>query len=312
METNKPLIGDDSFDTLNRIIFDYYFSLSSIAASKGKYTIASNYLSELLKTDDESVIVFDLQAKIAAQQGKFKEAEFLWKKCLKTEPDNPCYIAALNRINKIASSKSVRFYYLFKLVKVIITVFLITVLLFFYFYDRVDRKQQLTFIVGQNEAMISKVEDIINPKASDSELLVRISDKMRPINGITVESNNNEIAIYFNEGLFSRGDNIKSNHLSTLDIISQTLSSFAGRVIVQIIGSTDSTPITFSNNFKNNDDLSISRAKAVFDRVYATSRIPREDLMIGSLSESNSKFTNDTPENRMKNRTVIIKISKKK
>jgi flagellar motor protein MotB len=77
----------------------------------------------------------------------------------------------------------------------------------------------------------------------------------------------------------------------TLEKISQTLSPYAGQLNVKIIGSTDNTPISFSNAFKTNDDLSISRAKAVFDRVYESSRIPREDLMIGSLSESNTHIS---------------------
>lgn len=311
MKIDTFLSNEDNISKLNKLIFDYYFALSTIEASKGQFSLASSYISELLKSNGESSIILDLQAKIAAQQGKFREAEFLWKKCLKAEPDNPDYIAAQNRINKIISSKSVRFYYLFNLLKVVTIVSLIIFLLFFYFYERIDRKQQLEFIIMKNEAMISKVEDTVNLKGTFNELLLSISNKMKVISGITVENKNNEITILFNEGLFSRGDNIKSNQLLTLDIISQTLSPHAGQVLVKIIGSTDSTPILFSDSFKNNDDLSISRAKAVFDRVYESSRIPREDLMIGSLSESNSRFTNDTPENRMKNRTVSIKISQK-
>lgn len=311
MEIKTSFLSDDILGKLNRVIFDYYYSLSTIAASKGKYTQASDYLSELLKSEEESVIVFDLQAKIAAQQGKFREAEFLWKKCLKAEPDNPDYIAALNRINKIASSKSYRFYYPFKLLKVVTIGFLIIILLFFYFYERVERKQQLAFIVSQNNEMLSKIENTINPKAPENELLLSISAKLSTIDGITVDSENNEITILFNEGLFVRGDKIKSDQNITLDNISQTLSPYAGQIIVIIIGSTDNTPISFSNAFKTNDDLSISRAKAVFDMVYKSSRIPREDLMIGSLSESNTLFPNDTQENRMKNRTVFIKISPK-
>jgi len=311
MEIKKSFLSDDILGKLNRVIFDYYYSLSTIAASKGKYTQASDYLSELLKSEEESVIVFDLQAKIAAQQGKFREAEFLWKKCLKAEPDNPDYIAALNRINKIASSKSYRFYYPFKLLKVVTIGFLIIILLFFYFYERVERKQQLAFIVSQNNEMLSKIENTINPKAPENELLLSISAKLSTIDGITVDSENNEITILFNEGLFVRGDKIKSDQNITLDNISQTLSPYAGQIIVKIIGSTDSTPISFSNTYRTNNDLSISRAKAVLEKVYASSRIPREDLMIGSLSESNTLFPNDTPENRMKNRTVFIKISPK-
>lgn len=311
MEIKTSFLGDDILGKLNRVIFDYYYSLSTIAASKGKFTQASDYLSELLKSEEESVIVLDLQAKIAAQQGKFREAEFLWKKCLKAEPDNPDYIAALNRINKIASSRSYRFYYPFKLLKVVTIGFLIIILLFFYFYERVERKQQLASIVSQNNEMLSKIENTINPKAPEKELLLSISAKLSTIDGITVDSENNEITILFNEGLFNRGDDIKSDQQITLDNISQALSSYAGQVVVKIIGSTDNTPISLGNAYKTNEDLSIYRAKAVFDMVYKSTRIPREDLMIGSLSESNTLFPNDTQESRMKNRTVFIKISPK-
>lgn len=311
MEIKTSFLSDDILGKLNRVIFNYYYSLSTIAASKGKYTQASDYLSELLKSEEESVIVFNLQAKIAAQQGKFREAEFLWKKCLKAEPDNPVYIAALNRINKIASSKSYRFYYPLKLLKVVTIGFLIIILLFFYFYERVDRKQQLAFLVSQNSKMLSKIENTINPEAPENRLLLRISAKLSTIAGITVDSENNEITILFNEGLFNRGDNLKSDQRIILEKISQTLSPYTGQVVVKIIGSSDNTPISLGNSYKTNEDLSIYRAKAVFDMVYTSSRIPREDLMIGSLSESNTLFPDDTQENRRKNRTVFIKISPK-
>jgi flagellar motor protein MotB len=311
METKKPLLEHDTLSKLDKIIFNYYFSLSSIAASNGNYSLASDYLSELLKSEEESVIVIDLQAKIAAQQGKFREAEFLWKKCLKAEPDNPEYFAALNRINKVLTSKSVRFYTLFNLLKITTVFLLILILLFIFVFEIFQQEQHMTFIKEQNQEMISKIENLINLKASENKYLLDITDKMKSINGITVESNSNEISIYFNDGLFSKADIMKTNYLKTLDIISKTLSPYSGRIMVKVIGSTDSTPIKFRNNFRNNDDLSISRAKAVFDRFYESSRIPREDLMIGSLSESNTLFPNDTPENRKKNRTVFIKISLK-
>jgi flagellar motor protein MotB len=311
MEAKKPSFGDDSLRKLNGIIFDYNFSLSSIAASKGNYTQASDYLSELLKSDAESTLVFDLQAKIAAQQGKLREAEFLWKKCLKAEPDNSEFIAALNRINKVLGSKPVKFYYLLNFLKALSVLLLVLILLIVYVFERVDQKQQMTFLKGQNEAMFLKVENLLNLKSNHYEVLLSISEKMRIIEGITVESKNNEITICFNEGLFNNGDNIKSSQKSTLNLISQTLSPYAGQIIVKVIGSTDGTPISVSNRFKNNDDLSISRSKVVFDRIYEFSRIPREDLMISSLCESNTKFPNDTQESRLKNRTVIIKISPK-
>ena len=311
MEVNTSLLGDDSIRKLDKIIFDYYYSLSSIAASKGNYAEASDYLSELLKSNEESTIIFDLQAKIAAQQGKFREAEFLWRKCLKTEPENPDYNAALNRINKILSTKTIRFYYFFKSSLVITVLVLIFVLLFMYSSERVAQKQQIINLKSQNEAILSKVENLITLKTPENKLLSSINEKLKPITGLTLVNTNNEIIILFDEGLFGNGADLKSNMKNILEILSKSISPYAGQIIVKIIGSTDSTPITFNNNFKNNDDLSIARAKAVFDWVYESSRIPREDMMIGSLGELNTWFPNDTPENRLKNRTVIIKISKK-
>lgn len=311
MEVNTSLLGDDSIRKLDKIIFDYYYSLSSIAASKGNYAEASDYLSELLKSNEESTIIFDLQAKIAAQQGKFREAEFLWRKCLKTEPENPDYNAALNRINKILSTKTIRFYYFFKSSLVITVLVLIFVLLFMYSSERVAQKQQIINLKSQNEAILSKVENLITIKTPENKLLSSINEKLKPITGLTLVNTNNEIIILFDEGLFGNGADLKSNMKNILEILSKSISPYAGQIIVKIIGSTDSTPITFNNNFKNNDDLSIARAKAVFDWVYESSRIPREDMMIGSLGELNTWFPNDTPENRLKNRTVIIKISKK-
>lgn len=126
MEVKTSFFGDESLDKLNRIIFDYYYSLSSIAASKGKYNLAREYLSELHLSNGESNLIFELQAKIAAQQGKFKEAEFLWKKCLKIEPDNPQYLAAIHRLNKLQSFKVNRFALVFKLSNILLIILLLS------------------------------------------------------------------------------------------------------------------------------------------------------------------------------------------
>ena len=311
MEEKRPLIGDGKFNKLDSIIYDYYFSLSSIAASKGKYTQASDYLSELLKSDGESTPVLVLQAKIAAQQGKFREAEFLWKKCLKSDPANPDFISALSRINLLIGAKANRFYFLSNFLKPIMIVLLVIVLLFLIFDERREYKQQWASLYSQNEELISKTNSLIELNKSNDDLLSEISSKMRTISGITVESSANGISLLFDEGLFSRGVIIKSNQMTTLNFVSKTLSTYAGRVIVKIIGSTDRTPVSIGNNFKNNDELSIFRAKAVLDWIGKYSGIPGDDLMIGSPSESGTVFPDDTIENRLRNRTVIINIRQK-
>ena len=136
MQINNNLNNEELLDKLNGLVFDYYYSLSTKAASKGDYTLAGSYISELLKSDSEVPVLLDLQAKISAQQGKFKEAEFLWKKCLKADPDNSNYISALNRINKLLSSKAFRFHGVVRLLLTIVIILLIAFLFFVFIRER--------------------------------------------------------------------------------------------------------------------------------------------------------------------------------
>lgn len=311
MVSKKSMSEKVDLSRFDKINFDYYISLAAIEASKGNYTLAGTYLSEVLKSKEESTIVYDLQAKIAAQQGKFREAEFLWKKCLKSDPSNPDYISALNRINILAGAKANRFYFLIDFLKPLVIILLVIVLLFLFFSERWEFKQQWTSLYNQNEELISRTSSLIELNTSNDDLISKISDDMRAISGISIESSANGITLLFDEGLFSRGVIIKSNQMTTLNLVSKVLSTYAGRVLVKIIGSTDRTPVSIGNNFKNNDELSIFRAKAVMDWIGKYSDIPGDDLMIGSPGEPGTIFPDDTIENKLRNRTVVIKIRQK-
>ena len=268
METKTSLFGDESLDKLNRMIFDYYFSLSSIAASKGKYNLASDYLSELLLSNGESVLIFELQAKIAAQQGKFKEAEFLWKKCLKIEPDNPKYLAAIHRLNKLQSIKANRFALVYKLSNTLLIILLLSFFIYLFNYaihNKIERNNDFASLINMQNVLVKKIDSIVNPGKILHEEIINISNKVKSIKGITVHENGTELMITFREGLFSKGINIKSGQLETLHKFSKVLSPFAGKITVNIIGSSDDIPITNNERFQNNEELSLSRAKVVYD-----------------------------------------------
>jgi len=314
MEVKTSLFGDESLEKLNRIIFDYYFSLAANAASKGKYNLANNYLSELLLSNGESILIFELQAKMAAQQGKFKEAEFLWKKCLKIEPDNPKYLAAISRLNKLQGLKVNRFALLFKLSYILLFVLLLFMIVYLfsnYKQNKLESENNFAQLVNMHEVMANRMDSIMSQKQVMHEVISKISSKVKSIEEIDVLENDAELIITFNEGLFSKGINVKSLQLETLQKFSKVLSPFAGKITLSIIGSSDDIPITNNERFQNNEELSLFRAKAVFDVINENSKIPVEDLMIGSLSESNALLPNDSPENRLRNRTVIINITQK-
>ncbi|MEX2409840.1 MAG: OmpA family protein [Candidatus Paceibacterota bacterium] len=314
MEVKTSLFGDESLEKLNRLIVDYYFSLATNAASKGKYNLASNYLAELLQSSGESILVFDLQAKMAAQQGKFKEAEFLWKKCLKIEPDNQKYLGAISRLNKLQGLKVNRFAFLLKLSNILLFILLFFIIIYLYSYykqDKIERENNFAQLINMHEVMVKRMDSIMSPVQTINEVISKIGSKAKSIEVISVHENDSELTITFNEGLFSRGINIKSNQLETLRNFSKVLSPFAGKINVYIIGSSDDIPVANNERFQNNEELSLFRAKVVYDIIYEESKIPREDLSIGSLSALNSVYPNDSPENRLKNRTVNINITQK-
>ncbi len=314
MEVNTSFLNDDITGKLDRVIFDYYYSLSTIAASKGKYNLASDYLSELLKIKGDSNLVFDLQAKIAAQQGRFKEAEFLWQKCLNVQADNPHYLAALHRISKLRNYYTNRLNFLFKLSQILLILLFLSSIVYLLISDKnFDKESQneLALIIKNQNLIANKIDSIISSKDNLSLELFQLSNQLRAIRGIVVHENEMKLTLNFNEGLFTRGINIKPFQVETLNQLSKVLSPFTGKITVKIIGSSDDIPITNDKHFQNNEELSLSRAKVVYDIIYEESKIPRENLSIGSMSELNSIYPNDGPENRLKNRTVIISITQK-
>src|SRR5690606_22078462 len=97
------------------------------------------YISDLLKSNGEIPILLDLQAKIYAQQGKFNEAEFLWKKCIVAEPDNNQFVAALNRIHKIQRFKVFKHFTIYKTLGAIAVILLSSLMVLGLLFTKIDR-----------------------------------------------------------------------------------------------------------------------------------------------------------------------------
>lgn len=78
--------------------------------------------------------------------------------------------------------------------------------------------------------------------------------------------------------------------------------------VVEVRGHTDSRPLTSSQKFDDNFDLSFGRAKSVMTQVKRLSGIPDENFEVIGLGPSQPKATNDTDEGRAVNRRVEIFI----
>lgn len=68
---------------------------AALLARQGRYLQAEKLLGPLVESDNSSIDVVDLMARIYAQQGKFKQAQSLWIKLLQKDPTNLHILSAL-------------------------------------------------------------------------------------------------------------------------------------------------------------------------------------------------------------------------
>ena len=86
---------------VQRLLDEFVVSQATELARNGAYTQAESLLRSVTEQAQVSVSALDLQARILAQQGRIAEAETLWTRALKLEPDNTACQAALTRIRKL-------------------------------------------------------------------------------------------------------------------------------------------------------------------------------------------------------------------
>ena len=126
---------------------------------------------------------------------------------------------------------------------------------------------------------------------------------------IDVETQFDRIIIRIREkGSFQSGDaSLNEAFLPILDKIRHVLSKTDGQIMVA--GHTDNIPINTSR-YRSNWELSTSRATSVVHQLLADSEIPPERFVLEGHAETQPLMTNDTPENRAKNRRVEIIVLK--
>lgn len=96
---------------------------------------------------------------------------------------------------------------------------------------------------------------------------------------------------------------LRPETLAVLDAIAQELTD--GRQLVRVEGHTDDGSIT-TTRYRNNWDLSASRAASVVSYLEQAHGISPERLSAAGLGSSHPVVSNDTPENRELNRRVEL------
>lgn len=82
--------------SLKELSIELMLAQATLWARAGRYADAERLLTELL--DRQVPTALDLQARIYAQRGQFREAHDCWKKALQLDPANEAYVAGIQRL----------------------------------------------------------------------------------------------------------------------------------------------------------------------------------------------------------------------
>jgi flagellar motor protein MotB len=129
--------------------------------------------------------------------------------------------------------------------------------------------------------------------------------------GVSVRDAGSDAIVTFDSGLFVTGTILSPHAKALLTDLGHQLQPWVGRITVHVAGQTDSTPVPYARRYGDNAALGMARAMAVVDHLRATTGLPASLFSVGAAGESQAPYPNDTPDNRRRNRTVVLRISAK-
>jgi flagellar motor protein MotB len=262
-------------------------------ARTGRYSEAESVLSEVKEPVPPRL---DLCARIRAQQGRLREAEELWKQACVLDPGNESYRAGLRRIAKMQSRPVWVASMLPMMVALIIAVAVVLATVVVTSYVT-DLTASISKIAAEQRAMFKRPEEEKAPNVTIE------------VPGAFTKSVGDKLVVNFESGLFDRGTDLKPAAKGVLTLLGQQLEPYINRVSIHVEGHTDDVPVLSGQEYRDNVSLGMARAVTVMEHLRATTRLPSSIFSVSSLGESLPPYLNDTPENRARNRTVVLRIS---
>ena len=264
------------------------YSRATDMARKGRYREARSLLDDVDSMCGQSTMSLDLRARIEVQEGRFHEAEGLWRQALEMEPGNDVYIAALRRIDLIRRPLWVRSTPSIAMVIVIIAIAVVGAV----------------FVTGSNKKGKTGVLD-----SRHASTPIRLPSPLNiDVNGIYAKPEGNNTILIFDSGLFSRNTRLTQDGKALLTTLARQLESYVGKVSITVTGVTDDIPMPEQSRYVDNGALGMARALKVVDHMRSTSRLPADMFSIEGKVRDAAPYANDSPVNRLRNRTVVMRI----
>ena len=283
------------------------FRIAASMARKGRYQEALRALRQAVAAEECSdAEALDLQARIYAQQGMLLRAESCWTEALRKDPGNANFTAALARLHRSYARPlhGARLLFFGAIIA------LIAVLGFMadgYYHMRRQQDQmssKLTLIESSLRGMPIASRSMQEDKANGPNLGITVP-------GIAVRNDGGHLMVTFNSGLFARGTRLSPNAKPLLFRLARQLEPHAPQISIRMTGFTDSTAMPANGRYIDNAALGMARALRVVEYMRSTSRLPAEVFSLEGQGTTGAPYPNDSSENRLRNRTVVMRVSSK-
>jgi len=256
-------------------------------ARAGRYAEARGLLSEA----PEDGACLDLLARIHAQQGNLSEAEACWIEAARLAPGRDAYRAELARIASLQNRSAPRSRLLLPGL-IVLAIAAVGIALF--------------VPIAKREPNAKIAVSVARPQttsASDGPPDVRIA-----VPGVSLKPDGSALVVAFDEGLFKNGSVLKPKARILLASVGRQLQPHAGRIAVAVIGHTDNWPMPPGRRYRDNAALGLARAAVAVEHLRAIAHLPTSMLSAAAADEATTPYPNDTPVNRARNRTVVMRI----
>jgi len=286
-------------------------------ARRGRYAAAEQILRPLMEVKKPAAATLDLMARIHAQQGRLSEAASAWKLMLEAAPDDAAARAGLQRIERMFAHRWNRGL-LLRVAVAAAVLFLVIAVGYFVRRDvRLLRKSILDEAALAAQTRPPGAADSGQPdggrKAGAGDLekpdatMSLLADSIR-LAGMAVTSEGPAIVIVFNSGLFEKAAELTPQSKVMLSCLGQLLKSHEKALTVRITGCTDDIPLRPGAAYIDNVALGFARANAVADYLRTVPGLPAYMFLLRSTGDMTAPYPNDTPVNRRKNRTAVLRV----
>lgn len=149
---------------------------------------------------------------------------------------------------------------------------------------------------------------VVKPAAPAARPVATVPALKLVIPGATVKAEGSDTVVFFDTGVFSSATRLSPQGRAALTEAGRQIARLGKPVQVTVVGCTDNVAVTRKSPFKDNMDLGLQRAAEALKVLQPVAGLPVSSFKTVSYGAQWSPYPNDTPQNRARNRTVVLRI----